>query len=361
MVGESYRRDCEDKTWVLGFSSAAGSQPILKPDTQIFICAQDMDEAVPLDGNNSRSTTPTSANPFLDGSSYFRCFLLRECMKVALLESYYHGTTFILPQWLIAKGPGMECRSHKTILAMFAAYSIVSVVLSVVLATPFFVDLTQQALPWHWKCCAKVDSSDVVSSNRNSTVSQLIPLGASILGSIGIALAAPLLAGISIVKNHPTANRWVIIAQWSTRPRASIFVWAVNLLMAKRSRSRHQHETDGDTEIGGFTKTAYSSIASELVVTLFGIRFLWEQASIPPGVYDPSLPCKNDPSSSPGSVPDNCPAMQQGAIGLLVATIINTVLILFTPCCGAIALFVVPIMVLITVCMRRVGAYGRIS
>lgn len=56
---------CEDKTWVLGFSSAAGGQPILKLDTQIFICAQDIDEAVSLDGNSSRSRTPASANPFL--------------------------------------------------------------------------------------------------------------------------------------------------------------------------------------------------------------------------------------------------------------------------------------------------------
>jgi hypothetical protein len=39
--------------------------------------------------------------------------------------------------------------------------------------------------------------------------------------------------------------------------------------------------------------------------------------------------------------------MQQGAIGLLVATIINAVPVIITPCYGGINLFIVPVMVII--------------
>ncbi|RFU32288.1 hypothetical protein B7463_g4012, partial [Scytalidium lignicola] len=237
-----------------------------------------------------------------------------------------NNTTFILPQWLIAKEPGMNCRSHQYILDMFAAYNLVAIILSVILASPFFVNISrnvqQVILPWNW--CKDSGGSDEESSPLVTVISFI----ATVLGSIAIALAAPLLAGNTIVKNHPTVNRWTIIEQWSTRPRVSIFVFVFNLIAAKLFEGN-------DTQ--GFIKTAASSLVSEIVMELFGIKFLMNQSSVSLQKFDPKLPC-TEPASDAGQIPANCPAMQQGAIGLVVVILINAVLVvllfLCLPCTG---------------------------
>ena len=114
----------------------------------------------------------------------------------------------------------MKCQSHKYMLNMFITYNIVSVVLSVALATPFFVSVTggvrRFLLPWKWKCW----KGNEISDDEETTITGFV---VSALGSIAIDLSAPLMADNSIMKNHPDGNRWVIIEQWSTWPRATIF------------------------------------------------------------------------------------------------------------------------------------------
>lgn len=48
------------------------------------------------------------------------------------------NTTFIRPQWLIHKEPGMDCRPHAETLGMLAMYNVVSAIVSYTLATSFF-------------------------------------------------------------------------------------------------------------------------------------------------------------------------------------------------------------------------------
>ncbi|KAH8774067.1 hypothetical protein F5882DRAFT_409841 [Hyaloscypha sp. PMI_1271] len=236
-----------------------------------------------------------------------------------------NNITFILPQWLLAKEPSMNCRSHKTILDMFAVYNIVSVVLSVILASPFFVNMWQKVrrvvFPWNWKCWKRRGTSEEEASSSGGVRSFVVSFVVSVLGSIALAVAAPLLAGNSIVKNHQTANRWVIIEQWSTRPRATIFVFVFNLIAA--TMVGHKGLLD-DTQ--GFMNTAFSSLVSEIVLSLFGIKFLWNQTVVSLQKFDPSLPC-TEPLTEVGNTPLNCPAMQRGAIALFSIIVINMIVV----------------------------------
>ena len=44
------------------------------------------------------------------------------------------------PDWLIHQRPGMSCQSHKDILRIFFLYNLVSVIVSVIFATPYFYE-----------------------------------------------------------------------------------------------------------------------------------------------------------------------------------------------------------------------------
>jgi hypothetical protein len=225
------------------------------------------------------------------------------------------STAFILPQWLLPKEPGMSCRPHSTIIGMLAVYNIVSTAVSVVTAGPFFYRQKQQL--WNWKrrtldrilpCISFRSSPEELPYGRFS----FWPFTISVLGSVAMALSAPLLAGISISKNHSNANRWVLIEQWSTRPRATVFVVVVNLIMAWTHHYKESNDEDSNSDSpsqeDGYLETALVAIFTEFCTGFLGINFLWEQTKIrASSLYQSSTPC-----TTLGTVqgsPSNCPDM----------------------------------------------------
>jgi len=239
-----------------------------------------------------------------------------------------NSTAFILPQWLLLKEPGMTCRPHSTIIGMLAVYNIVSTAVAVMTAGPFFCQQKQQFWNWKrrtldrllpWLSCG----SGREDERRLYGQYSFWPFTISVLGSVAIALAAPLLAGISISRNHEHANRWVLIEQWSTRPRATFFVVTLNLIMAvvhhRKEISAGSHNPDLQED--GYLESALIAIFTEFFVGFFGIRFLWEQAQIRSStLYQSSTPCTT--LGTEGN-PSNCPDMEFGANGLVMAIVLN--------------------------------------
>jgi hypothetical protein len=150
---------------------------------------------------------------------------------------------------------------------------------------------------------------------------------ASFAGSIIISLSAPLAAGFSIAKNHPDANRWVLIEQWSTRPRATFFVYWFNIIGVLTNHPSVTDEgsrPDLDEQLDGYLTTAVCTMTTEIVVSLFGIKFLWDQAAVSHSKFDPSLPCTSLGTYAEG--PSNCPNMQIGDYGLILCIAVNAAL-----------------------------------
>ncbi|PMD13468.1 hypothetical protein NA56DRAFT_423022 [Hyaloscypha hepaticicola] len=244
-----------------------------------------------------------------------------------------NSTAYILPEWLLPKEPGMTCRPHGTIIGTLAVYNIVSTIVSVAMAGPFFYKQKQQL--WNWKrrlldrflpCLSCVSSEEEHSYGYISFWSFVM----SVLGSVGIALTAPLLAGISISKNHANANRWVLIEQWSTRPRAT-FVVLINGIMAfaKHHDLLDEGLSTARAQEDGYLETAVTAIFTEVCAGFFGIRFLWEQAQHRSStLYQSSSPCTTlgTDYGAGGGEPSNCPDMEIGANGLIIVLCFNGVI-----------------------------------
>ncbi|KAH7407346.1 hypothetical protein BKA64DRAFT_666342 [Cadophora sp. MPI-SDFR-AT-0126] len=227
-----------------------------------------------------------------------------------------NNTTFILPQWLIPKESGMVCRRHHTILTMFGVYNIVAIILSFMLSRPFFVKLSRDVKPWNWKVWKGGEARQEGGAEVSKPLMVLSFVG-TVLGNIALAISAPLLAGNSIVKTHPTANRWVIVQQWMSRPRASVFIIILNGIVARNASG-----SDGEFHY----KTAVTALATELVIGLLSVKFILNQAGVPLQNFDPSHPCTRGGS--------DCPAMQQGAEGLAALVFTNASMIGFFLICS---------------------------
>ncbi|KAK3313086.1 hypothetical protein B0H66DRAFT_538170 [Apodospora peruviana] len=284
-------------------------------------------------------------------------------------------TAYILPQWLLLQTPGMQCRSHGVIIAMLAVYNIISVLVSVILATPFFFRQKQllfgailgawdRVVPpnskesnYHWPPQDNADAEASLpppKSPPSYLKADRIAFLFSVLGSVVIALAAPFLAGISLTKSRPDANYWTIIQQWATRPRATIFIFLGNMGRVYLSRRKEGGWWDESRAADGHLEAAITALTTDVCVSLLASKFLWDQMSVKdsaPDLFSPGSPCTAYGSGADGMDQGNCPDMQQGAAGLFVTTIVGAVtgLILFVvlfafprsknlflgACCGA--------------------------
>ena len=185
------------------------------------------------------------------------------------------------PDWLIQRQPGMSCQSHTDILKSFATYNLVSVTVSVILATPFFYERLGSAKTYVTKSFKRLwrtvrrrkggDSSQGIPyQNDINTDISIASFLSSTIGSIVISLAAPCLTGISLWATHRgNVNLWVIIQQWATRPRAACFVFAINTLIGwmKDFKGRPQ----------GFVISALSTMIAEIPLSTLCLRFLSSQ------------------------------------------------------------------------------------
>ena len=190
------------------------------------------------------------------------------------------NTTFNASQieldWLIMRQSGMTCQSHTHLYHMLAVYNVVSTFLSVVLATPYFYNVIglgkiYAAKPFKrlWQKIRRQKThqppgQDVV--NSDITTKTLI---LSTAGSVIIALTAPLLTAISLwTKHRQNVNLWVIVQQWSTRPRATCPVFLINALMGN---------VNFNGKPQGFVITAMTTLLGEVILCLLGIGFLKSQ------------------------------------------------------------------------------------
>jgi hypothetical protein len=205
------------------------------------------------------------------------------------------------------------------------------------MASPFFFPQKQKLQKrttrafsrlWNWisRRRSQVETDSVNEESEPSyTKFSFWSFAISVLGSVAISLAAPLLAGISISKNHPNANRWVLIEQWSTHPRASLFVVLVNLiaaLFAHKGMMDMHSAPEGPHQVDGYLETAATALATEVFVSLFGIKFIYDQTDTPcPEDYQSTTPCTT--LGDAYGDPSNCPNMQRGANGLAIAIVFN--------------------------------------
>jgi hypothetical protein len=144
---------------------------------------------------------------------------------------------------------------------MLAVYNIVSIVISYILATPFFFSQFQRLQDksadwagWFWlKCCRRQSPSPDIHAHwfvrilKDEEEYSLGEILATTIGSIVISLSAPLFAGFSLYINHGRrAKLWWLIQQWFTRPRPTCLLFATqtrqawiqgNKINQKRSRS----------------------------------------------------------------------------------------------------------------------------
>lgn len=244
---------------------------------------------------------------------------------LSVTSTMANNTTFILPEWLLAKEPGMTCRPHSTIIVMLAIYNIISSIISIMTSSTFF--FCQWAKIQQWLLSCIFYNENYFEHLRSEYYHVQLSFLASFVGSIIISLSAPLAAGFSIAKNHPDANRWVLIEQWSTRPRATFFVYWFNIIGVLTKHRGVIHEgsrPNSNEQLDGYLTTALCAMMTEIVVSLFGMRFLWEQAAASPLTFDPSLPCTSLGTYTEG--PSNCPIMQIGDYGLIVCIVVNAVL-----------------------------------
>ena len=185
------------------------------------------------------------------------------------------------PDWLIYRKPGMSCQSHTDILGKFLKYNLVSVIVSVVLATPFFHEKLGSSRAyiarsftrlWRTVRRRKGDnpSQDIPDHDDISTGISITSFLSSIIGSIVISLAAPCFTAISLWHRYrENVNLWVIIQQWATRPRATCYVIAINAFIGRTKAFKDRPH--------GFIISAYSSMIAEIPLSALSLGFLKRQ------------------------------------------------------------------------------------
>ena len=179
----------------------------------------------------------------------------------------------------------MTCQSHTDMYRMLGVYNVNSVVLSVILNTPYFYNLTGLGkiyaakffrVPWQNVRRRRRETpsgQDVVDAEI--TVKSLI---LSVLGSVIIQLIAPSLTALSLwTKHRQNVNLWVIVQQWTLRPRASCIVFPINGLLGMMDFKRKPQR---------FVITAMSTVTVEFFLCLLSINFLTGQ--IRHGVQHPA-------------------------------------------------------------------------
>lgn len=221
----------------------------------------------------------------------------------------------------------MKCRSHGLIIGMMAVYNINSTIIAVITAGPFFYQQKQQLWSWSRKALNRLWRSKAIQPDTEelpNTELKFRSLAMSILGSVAISLSAPLITGILITRTRPNTNRWVLIEQWSTRPRASSWIiWANSVMIcAQWVKLIDDGEPSLDSKVNGYLNTAIVTCVTEFFVSFFGIKFLWDQTDVRSSkYYQSSTPCTT--LGTAGGNPSNCPNMQTGSNGLVIGLVMN--------------------------------------
>ena len=208
---------------------------------------------------------------------------------------------------------------------MLAVYNIVSTIIAVITSGPFFYRQKQQVWSWSRKALSRLwpsraDQSD--AEEPSFTEFKFWPFTMSVIGSVAISLSAPLITGILITRSRLNTNRWVLIEQWSTRPRAAVWIISINLGMMFKSHWNEASEPNLDSKTNGYLDTAAITFITEFFISFFGIKFLWDQTDVQsPEYYQSSALCTT--LGTPLGGPSNCPDMQTGANDLIIGIYLN--------------------------------------
>lgn len=171
----------------------------------------------------------------------------------------------------------MSYQSHTRIYYMLLAYNCVSLILAVALAILYFFGFFDAAkyeaftaFRLLWRKLRLPGQREDLTTDYTPVKITWASLTLSTLGSLLIALLAPFLTAISLRKQyHQDINLWVIIQQWSTRPRATCLIFPIVALLGA---GNEPHTTNG------FVITAMTSMISEVPLSLFRIKFLLDQS-----------------------------------------------------------------------------------
>ncbi|KAI9670914.1 MAG: hypothetical protein M1817_003799 [Caeruleum heppii] len=224
----------------------------------------------------------------------------------------------------------MVCQPHSRILIMFAVYNLVSVVISYLLATPFFFTRYRRGVDALCRGGLRIgralsrrpvsslqsgdhrgraESTETPFSPRHQTTLAVVM---SIGGSIALTIAAPVLTAFVLAHQNPMVDPGALIQQWATRPRASWMVYFVHAVVGRTHAMIRSERVPGETQseiepAHGFYVTAATAILNEVVINLVGIKYLWEQARA--GQSSRRSSRYKGSRSRP-------PLMQQGAMGM---------------------------------------------
>ncbi|KAJ9663609.1 hypothetical protein H2201_005570 [Coniosporium apollinis] len=134
------------------------------------------------------------------------------------------------------------------------------------------------------------------------------------IGSIIISLSAPMFAGLAIYLRHGRqADLWALIQQWSTRPRATCLLLAVQIpwFFTRMNWEKREKMPSSSALI-----TCITTMLSDIFVGALGVKFLLNQARTPADQYGPDVDFTD---LGYGRIPKNYPGMQRGAVALLTA------------------------------------------
>ena len=203
---------------------------------------------------------------------------------------------FVLQSWLVPKEPGENCASHSRIFSMFIVYNVVAVIVSLLMARPWYIQ-QQEAIQssisrsfskfFHRLLCLPEPQEPTTSP----TSIQILFL--AVLGFAIITMAAPLLSSLSIYLSHRDSVTFAnMLAEWSTRPRATWLVFLTNYI-ASLPEDREKSES-------GHIVAAATTYIGEVIVSLFGVTLLRDQSRMPIASFDPSVDCSAVKCPKPG-------------------------------------------------------------
>jgi hypothetical protein len=194
---------------------------------------------------------------------------------------------FVLQSWLVPKAQGENCASHSRIYGMLIVYNVVAVMVSLLMARPWYIEQQEAIQSSISRSFSKFFRRLLCLPEPQETTTSptsIQRLFLAVLGFAIITMAGPLLSSLSIYLSHRDSVTFAnMLAEWSTRPRATWLVFLTNYI-ASRAGDREESER-------GHIVAAATTYIGEVIVSLFGVTLLRDQSRMPYPWSDPSVDC----------------------------------------------------------------------
>ncbi|KAH8648145.1 hypothetical protein BGZ60DRAFT_423209 [Tricladium varicosporioides] len=203
--------------------------------------------------------------------------------------------TTLRPEWLIPQQPGQQCQPHSHTFGLMWLYMVLSVFISILMASPCifgttkrFTDTSLDFFKATWRRIWCLPPEDRSEEKFDWTEPALSSLLLSLVGSVGISIASPVLTGLALKRQNRSVNMWILISQWSLRPRPT---W-ISITLEKMLSGSPKDSNLPD----GFTSTLFVSLLSDSILNVIGMPFLIQQVryyspkAALASLVDPTLP-----------------------------------------------------------------------